>query len=110
VILITYFGYVILKLPVYTVFTAQIITLLFLLITKEPGTYLCYTAGGWLFSFWEDVILIVFNMTFVQSITGIISQLTQNAIYEKSNLNDDKKVMRKNKTDKTDYVARTRNE
>lgn len=71
VILITYLAVVFLKLPLFTMITAQTITVLFILISEEEGVYLLYYlhkgSSQWMNpDIFTDAIIIVMEMLVIQ--------------------------------------------
>lgn len=82
VILITYFVVLFLKLPVYTILTAQIITVLFILIFEIDGFYLVYYlhkgSSQWFDpNKYTDSAFITLEMLVIQLATVPLVKLTQ---------------------------------
>lgn len=82
VILITYFVVLFFKLPVYTILTAQIITVLFILIFEPTGVYLVYYlhkgSSQWFDpNKYTDSAIITLEMLVIQLATVALVRLTQ---------------------------------
>ncbi len=81
VALITYLAALFLKLPVYAIFSAQIVTILFILMFEDEGVYLLYYLhqgqDQWFNpDIYTDTVIIVLEMLAVQLPSAVLAKLT----------------------------------
>lgn len=81
VIFITYLAAVFLKLPIFTMITAQTITVLFILISEEEGVYLLYYlhkgSSQWMNpDIFTDAIIIVLEMLVIQLPSALLAKFS----------------------------------
>ncbi len=82
VIFITYLTTLFLKLPVYVIITAQIVTVLFILIFEDEGAYLLYYLhkgnSQWFNpNIFTDTVIIVLEMLVIQLPSAAFAKLTK---------------------------------
>lgn len=103
VIFITYLAVVFLKLPLFTIITAQIITVLFILISEEEGIYLLYYLhkgnSQWMNpDIFTDAIIIVLEMLVIQLPSAAFAKFSQ-YIYNKIRPANSNKSMKQHNSD-----------
>lgn len=81
VALITYLAVLFLKLPIYAIFSAQIVAILFILIFEDEGVYLLYYLhqgqDQWFNpDIYTDTVIIVLEMLAVQLPSAVLAKLT----------------------------------
>ena len=81
VALITYLAVLFLKLPIYAIFSAHIVTILFILIFENEGAYLLYYLhqgqSQWFNpDIYTDTVIIVLEMLAVQLPSAVLAKLT----------------------------------